>query len=70
MSEAEERKKTPHDTLIQALERVEEMESVIVIYDKKNEEKCGSFDSDLTVSECLFLIELFKHWLMSKTLGE
>jgi hypothetical protein len=58
---------TPHDALIKALERVEDMESVLIIYEGKTGYSAGSFDSDLTVANALYLVELFKHWLLSHT---
>lgn len=58
---------TPHDALIKALERVEDMESCLIIYEGKTGLSAGSFDSDLTVANALYLIELFRHWLMSHT---
>ena len=60
---------SPHDTLIKALERVEEMESCLVIYEGKGGYKAGSFDSDLKVSDAIYLVELFRTWLMLHTLG-
>jgi hypothetical protein len=56
---------TPHDALIKALERVENMESVLIIYEGKPGLPAGSFDSDLSVSDALYLVEIFKHWLLS-----
>jgi len=51
---------SPHDALIKALERVEDMQSVIVIYEGKENRPSGSFDSDLKVAEALYLCELFR----------
>jgi hypothetical protein len=60
---------SPHDALINALQRVEEMESVLIIFDSKSEDgPAGSFDSDLTVERALWLVEMFKHWLLSHTI--
>ena len=56
---------SPYDALIKALERVEDMESVLIIYEGKTGLSAGSFDSDLSVSDALYLVEIFKHWLLS-----
>ena len=56
---------TPHDALIKALERVDDMESVLIIYEGKTGLKAGSFDSDLSVMGAIYLVEIFKHWLLS-----
>lgn len=61
---------TPHDALIKALEHVEEIEGVLIIYSGKEDGKAGSFDSDLTIADSLYLIELFKFWLMRAVLGD
>lgn len=65
--ESTEHHDSPHDALIKALEKVESMEGVLIIY--SSPEKSGSFDSDLTVAEALYLCELFKAWLMNHVLG-
>lgn len=41
------------------------MEDVVIIYSGKDDGKWGSFDNDLTVAEALFMVESYKHWLMS-----
>jgi hypothetical protein len=58
---------SPHDALIKALEHVEDMESVLIIYEGKQGVAAGSFDNDLTVERALWLLEMFKYWLMSST---
>lgn len=60
-----EHHESPHDALIKALENVERMDRVLVIYEAKEGFPAGSFDSDLTLSQALFLVEIFKHWLLS-----
>ena len=60
---------SPHDALIKALERVEDMESCLIIYEGKTGLSAGSFDSDLTVSTALYLVEIYKHWILSHTVG-
>lgn len=62
-----EHKESPHDALIKALEHVEDMESVLIIYEGKPGIAAGCFDNDLTVERSLWLIEIFKYWLMSST---
>ena len=58
---------SPHDALIKALERVEDMESVLIVYEGKPGIPAGSFDSDLTVMHAGWLVDIFKHWLLSST---
>jgi hypothetical protein len=58
-----------HDALIKALEKVESMKGVLIIYSGKDDAPSGSFDSDLTVAEALYLIELYRVWLMNHVLG-
>lgn len=61
---------SPHDALIAALEKVDDMHSVLIVYDCKDDARAGSFDSDLTTAECLYLLEIFRHWLLSAVLGQ
>lgn len=58
---------SPHDALIKALERVEDMESVLIIYEAKPGLPAGSFDSSLTVERAGWLCDIFKYWLLSTT---
>lgn len=58
---------SPHDALIKALEKVEDMESVVIIYEGKPGCPAGSFDNDLTVAKALWLIEIFRYWLLAST---
>jgi hypothetical protein len=60
---------SPHDALIKALENVDRMEKVLIIYEGRDGSKAGSFDSDLTIADALYLIKLFEHWLLVHTLG-
>ena len=55
------------DALRDALVKAEagEISEVLIIYQSDNGQKAGSLDSDLTIKDSLYLIELFKHWLMS-----
>lgn len=60
---------SPHDALIKALEKVDDMHAVLIIYEGKEGFPTGSFDSDLKVANALYLIELFRAWLMNHVLG-
>jgi len=62
-----EHHESPHDALIKSLEKVEDMENVLVIYEGKPGRPAGSFDSDLSTEKALWLIEIFKHWLLTHT---
>lgn len=68
--EEEQKRKTPHTALIEALEKVDEMEDVLIIWDCKGAAKMGSVDSDMTVAEALYHLEMFRHWLLSRALGD
>lgn len=57
---------TPSAALFRAIEKVDDMESVLILYEcKPGKGGVGSFDSGLTASECIWLIEVFRYWLMS-----
>ena len=58
-----ERHETPHDALIKALEKVEEMDDVLIIYNGQTHS--GSFDSGLTIERAVFMIEVYKTWLLA-----
>lgn len=64
---ADEKPKTPTDVLIQALEHADEMEHVLVLYSDQREgrNRTGCFDNDLTVSEALFMVTVYQHWLLN-----
>jgi hypothetical protein len=69
MMEQTEHHDSPHDALIKALERVEQFERILIIYEGKEGSPSGSFDSDLTLGQCLYLTKLFEHWMMMHVLG-
>lgn len=64
---ADETKPSVTDTLIKAMEHADEMEHVLILWsdqrDGKN--KTGCFDNDLTVSEALFMVTIYQHWLLN-----
>ena len=70
MAEEQEPKKTPHDVLIEALEKVEQMNNVLVIWDTPEGKTMGSLDSDMTIAEVLYATEMFRHWLLRHALGD
>jgi len=73
VAEEQEPQKTPHTALIEALERVEEMEGVLVIFERKpdrGDKVMGSVDSDLTVAETIYYLDVYKAWLLKTYLKE
>jgi hypothetical protein len=66
--EVEKPPKTPHTTLIEALERVEDMEDVLIIWMNKKTQTASSIDSDLTVGDTLLMVELYKTWVLKAML--
>jgi hypothetical protein len=64
-----EHHESPHDALIKALERVEDMESVLIVYEGKPGLAAGSFDSDISVEKAVWLVEIFKFWLLTVTVS-
>jgi hypothetical protein len=61
---------TPNNTLIAALEKVEGMGKVIVIWESPDGERMGSLDNDLTVADAIFLMKTYEYWIMSHMLKE
>lgn len=58
-------KQSVTDALIEAMEHVEEMDGVLVIYYAQRGFKGHSFVSkDMKASDCLWLIEQYKAWLL------
>lgn len=50
--------------------RADEFDQVLVLYRRKDagdKEIHGSFDNDLEVRDCLWLVEMFKTWMFSAT---
>jgi hypothetical protein len=64
-----EERKTAHTTLIEALEHVEEMDDVLVLWvDKKG--KISSVHNDATLADTIFMMEVFKFAMLMAGLGE
>lgn len=59
---------TPRDALRKAMDKADDMESVLIIYEGKPGSPTGSFNNNLSVSQSLWLVELFRHWLLLATL--
>jgi hypothetical protein len=72
MAEEEKPPMTPTDALIKALEHADDMEHVLILYSDEREGRSrqGCFDNDLTVSEALFMIEIYKNWLLNHVTKE
>ena len=45
--------------------KADSIEDIVVLYTIKDEAGARSLDNGCTVGDCLFLMETFKHWLMS-----
>ncbi len=60
---------SPHDALIKALERVDEMDEVLIVWVGKDGCKTGGVDSDIEIRDALYLVKLYEHWIMAATLG-
>ena len=62
------------NALISALEHADEMENILIVaWNKPNRGRLGgqSFsDKEITTSQCLMLIEQFKWWLMTNSMGD
>ena len=67
---ATEDRKSPTDTIIEAMGKADEMEDVLIIWSGKNGARCGSVDNDISVAESLYLIELFRTWISRCMLKE
>jgi hypothetical protein len=54
---------------VQALEHAEEMEEVVVLYMKKDG-GAGFFESQMTLAQVNYYLDLFKRWLLAVASGE
>ena len=61
---------SPEDVLREALGRAAEMDKVLILYEGKDSSKAGSLDNGLTLAQCLYLVESFKHWMLKSALGD
>ena len=58
---------TAEECLKKALELAPDMRKVLVLYELHD--TAGSMDNGLTLAECLYIIEIFKHWMLQSALG-
>jgi hypothetical protein len=63
-----EERKTAHTTLIEALEHVEEMDDVLVLWSDK-EGKIKGVHNEVTCADAVFMMEVFRFVLLSVGLG-
>ena len=61
---------TVEDVLKDALSKAPEMEKVLVLWEGKQGSAAGSLDNGLTLSQCLYLVKLFEHWILKSALGD
>jgi len=59
-----EERKSAYTAIIEALEQVEDMDDVLVLFTRKDG-KVHRIDNDITIGDALFLIEVFKFVLLS-----
>lgn len=60
--------KTVEEVLKEALSRASEMDKVLILYEGKDGCKAGSLDNGLTLADSLYLVEIFKHWMLGHAL--
>lgn len=46
------------------------MEKVLVLWEGKDGSKAGELDNGLTLSQCLYLIKIFEHWMLKCALED
>jgi hypothetical protein len=61
---------TVEDVLKDALSKAPEMDKVLVLWEGKDGCKAGSMDNGMTLSQCLYLIKIFEHWMLKTALEE
>lgn len=49
--------------------KADEIDQVLVIYHNKETDKYATLDNELTVSECLWLTEAFRFWMLAAGTG-
>lgn len=62
---APKEKKTVLEALFEVVDQADNIEDILIIYAKKGG-KYGSGDNDLSVSDALFLLETYKHFMLSQ----
>jgi len=61
-------RKSPHTALIEALEHVEEMDDVLVLWQTK-EGQTKAIHNEVTLADAVFMMEVFRFVLLSVGLG-
>jgi hypothetical protein len=56
------------DVLKDALSKAPEMENVLVLWEGKAGAPAGELDNGMTLSQCLYLIKIFEHWMLKSAL--
>jgi len=59
---------TAEECLKEALEKAPSMRKVVVIYEL-DDDSLGSADNGVTLEQTVYLIEMFKFWLLKTALG-
>jgi hypothetical protein len=60
---------TAEECLQKALKLAPDMRKVLVLYELESKEIAGSLDNGMTLAECLYLVEIFKHWMLRSAIG-
>ena len=46
--------------------KADQIENIVVLYTVKDEPGARSLDNGVTIGDALFLMETFKHWMMTR----
>ena len=63
--------KSVEDVLKDALSKAPEMSRVLVLWEGRDDREpamAGSMDNGMTLSQCLYLIKIFEHWMLKNAL--
>jgi len=60
---------TAQECLQKALKMAPDMRKVLVLYELESDEVAGSLDNGMTLAESIYLIEVFKHWMLKNITG-
>ena len=64
-----EHEETAAECLYKALDKAPQMKKVLVLWEMEDG-PLGSSDNGLTLEQAVYLIEMFKHWILKSALGE
>lgn len=58
------------DKTLAAFKKLKDKPDKVLIIYMRTSGGLGSLDNELTLSEALYMVDLFKHWMISAALGD